>query len=56
VDAPIAKSSAYVGNIHDAFAQGLRQRIALGGESCLSLAPQGSTRGAQTEDGLGSSG
>ena len=30
VDVPIAKSSAYLGNIHDAFAKGLRQRIALG--------------------------
>ena len=30
VDAPIAKCSAYVGNVHDALAQGLRQRIALG--------------------------
>ena len=29
VDAAVAKSAAYVGNVHDAFAHGLRQRITL---------------------------
>jgi hypothetical protein len=29
MDTAVAKSAAYVGNVHDAFAQGLRQRITL---------------------------